>query len=72
MAPIAAFAAIAFILADALVRRQTRVTAAAAGALAIAALLALAASLAAGLGRQVRLVIVTGRHATDGSDRRLP
>ena len=53
MATVAALATIAFVLADALIRRETGVAAAAAGTLAVTSLLALATSLAAGLGGQV-------------------
>lgn len=72
VASITALATVAFIFADALVRGKTGVSASSARALAITTLLALAASLAARLGRQVRLIIASrGNGSADRSDGRL-
>ena len=57
VASIAALATIAFVLADALIGAEAGVLTALAWTLAIAALLAFAASLAAGFGRKVFLVL---------------
>jgi hypothetical protein len=69
MSAITAFAAVAFILADALIGRQSGIATPAARALAVTSFLALAASLAAWLGREIWLIILTSRwHISNGSN----